>query len=399
MRRAGPALGGALVLVVAMSVGRFAYTPLLPYMRDATGLSTSAAGWIASSNYLGYVAGALTANWLCGLLGLRATVRLGLVASTVTTAAMAITTSAGGWAVLRAVGGAASGWAMIAVSALVLTAAGDDRRDVSRASDRRGSVANRMFAGVGVGIILSTLLIAACAAGTSDPAGLWLALGAASVVCSLAADVLIGRADGPTPLRPPPGRRVPLPPDVRLLVASYACAGFGYVLTATYLVLIVRDADGGRWLEVVAWCVVGACAAVSTWFWARVGDRRGERRALVVAHVALAGGVMSAAFAPGTAGILGSAVLLGGTFAGITGVGVDLARRSHPADPTRAIAAMTTAFAVGQVVGPAVGGWLADHTGTFRVPSVIAAVVLLAGGGLLLIRTTSEQRIDAKVTA
>jgi hypothetical protein len=53
MRRAGPALGGALVLVVAMSVGRFAYTPLLPYMRDATGLSTSAAGWIASSNYLG----------------------------------------------------------------------------------------------------------------------------------------------------------------------------------------------------------------------------------------------------------------------------------------------------------------------------------------------------------
>ena len=87
-----------------------------------------------------------------------------------------------------------------------------------------------------------------------------------------------------------------------------------------------------------------------------------------MAHVALAAGVLSAAFVPGTAGILVGAVLLGGTFAGITGVGVDLARRSHPADPTRAIAAMTTAFAVGQVVGPAVGGWLADHTGTFRVP-------------------------------
>ena len=389
MRRAGPALGGALVLVVAMSVGRFAYTPLLPYMRDATGLSTSAAGWIASSNYLGYVVGALTANWLCGALGLRATVRLGLVASTVTTAAMAITTSAGGWAVLRALGGAASGWAMIAVSALVLTAAGDDRR----------RVANRMFSGVGLGIILSTLLIAATASRTDDPARLWLALGGASVVCSIAADAFIGRADGPAPQRPSSGARVPLPLDVRLLVASYACAGFGYVLTATYLVLIVRDSDLGRWLEVVAWCVVGACAAVSTWFWARVGDRRGERRALVVAHGALAAGVMSAAFMPGTAGIIVGAVLLGGTFAGITGVGVDLARRSHPADPTRAIASMTTAFAVGQVVGPAVGGWLADHTGTFRVPSVVAAVVLLAGGALLLVRTTSQAPVDARVTA
>ncbi len=219
------------------------------------------------------------------------------------------------------------------------------------------------------------------------------------MVCSFAADALLGRTDGPAPPRPPSGERVPLPPDVRLLVASYACAGFGYVLTATYLVLIVRDADVGRWLEVVAWCVVGACAAVSTWFWARVGDRRGERRALVVAHAALAGGVLSAAFVPGATGIIVGSVLLGGTFAGITGVGVDLARRSHPADPTRAIASMTTAFAVGQVIGPAVGGWLADHTGTFRVPSVVAAVVLLAGGALLLVRTTSEEPIDARVAA
>ena len=58
-----------------------------------------------------------------------------------------------------------------------------------------------------------------------------------------------------------------------------------------------------------------------------------------------------------------------------------------------------TAFAVGQVVGPAVGGWLADHTGTFRVPSVVAAVVLVAGGALLLVRTTRHAPVDARVTA
>ena len=92
MRRAGAALGGALTLVVAMSVGRFAYTPLLPYMRDATGLSTAAAGWIASANYLGYLAGALSTSWLCRRLGLRSAVRLGLATSTATTAAMALTT-------------------------------------------------------------------------------------------------------------------------------------------------------------------------------------------------------------------------------------------------------------------------------------------------------------------
>ena len=82
--------------------------------------------------------------------------------------------------------------------------------------------------------------------------------------------------------------------------------------------------------------------------------------------------------------MLAGGALLGATFAGIIGVGVDLARRLHALDPTRAIAVMTVAFAVGQMIGPAVGGWLADATGTFRVPSVVAAVVLIAGGAILL---------------
>ena len=82
--------------------------------------------------------------------------------------------------------------------------------------------------------------------------------------------------------------------------------------------------------------------------------------------------------------MLAGGALFGATFVGIVGVGVDLARRLHALDPTRAIAVMTVAFAVGQMVGPAVGGWLADATGTFRVPSVVAAVVLLAGAAFLL---------------
>ena len=143
MRRISPALGGALVLIVTMSVGRFAYTPILPYMRDVDGLSTAAAGWVASANYLGYLVGAASARPLAGRFGLRPTMRAGLVLSAATTLGMAVTSAAPAWAALRLAGGAASAWGMIAVSAMVLAAAGDDRR----------RVANVMFAGVGVGIV------------------------------------------------------------------------------------------------------------------------------------------------------------------------------------------------------------------------------------------------------
>ena len=115
-----------------------------------------------------------------------------------------------------------------------------------------------------------------------------------------------------------------------------------------------------------------------------VADRNGDRPALVAAHGVLAAGVLTTAFVPGTVGVLAGGALFGATFVGIVGVGVDLAASLHALDPTRAIAVMTIAFAVGQMVGPAVGGWLADATGTFRVPSVVAAVVLVAGAAFLL---------------
>ena len=389
MRRIGPAVGGAVVLIVAMSIGRFAYTPILPYMRDVDGLSTAAAGWVAGANYLGYLLGAATARPLSGAFGLRTTMRVGLALSVLSTLGMAATSAALPWAALRLAGGAASAWAMIAVAAIVLGAAGADRR----------RAANVMFAGVGVGLVVSTLAIAVCAGASDDPARMWTALGLASAGGALLADRLVLRAAAPRPVATPRITRVPLPTDVRLLVASYACAGFGYVITATYLVLIVRESDLGRGLEVVTWCVVGAFSAVSTVLVARLGAITGERRALVVAHVLQAAGVLSAAVVPGTAGVLIGATLLGATFAGITGVGVDLAGRMHPADPTRAIAVMTTAFAVGQMLGPAIGGWLADRTGTFGVPSVVAAAVLLAGGGILLLRSTRGAPAGVRVRA
>ena len=52
---------GLLSLAVAMGIGRFAFTPMLPLMVQAGQLDVAGGGWLAAANYAGYLLGALTA--------------------------------------------------------------------------------------------------------------------------------------------------------------------------------------------------------------------------------------------------------------------------------------------------------------------------------------------------
>ncbi|HUG57058.1 MAG TPA: YbfB/YjiJ family MFS transporter, partial [Candidimonas sp.] len=47
-------LAGFIALAVAMGIGRFAFTPMLPMMQNDSGLGLAEGGWLASANYLGY---------------------------------------------------------------------------------------------------------------------------------------------------------------------------------------------------------------------------------------------------------------------------------------------------------------------------------------------------------
>ena len=102
------ALGGLLALAAAIGIGRFVYTPILPFMLEALGWTKAQAGFVASANFLGYLLGAFAATRPEVVRRPRAWLLGSLAVSGATTLGMAADVGIPGFMALRLVGGAAS---------------------------------------------------------------------------------------------------------------------------------------------------------------------------------------------------------------------------------------------------------------------------------------------------
>jgi predicted MFS family arabinose efflux permease len=364
---------GFCAMALAMGIGRFAYTPMLPPMLEESGLSLSAAGLVASANFLGYLIGALLATRAAFARRRIGWLRAGLVLSVLTTAAMALDAGAAGWSAVRLLAGIASAFVLVFSSTIVFEFA---------AREGRPMLGTLLFAGVGGGIALSALLVFVGRNAGWSAAPLWWSLAGLSALLAIAPWQHLTLPAAP----PRPGADAPRPSRDRRalaqLVAAYGCFGLGYVITATFIVVMARQLPDARLMEFWAWMVVGLAGAPSNWLWAKAALRVGVYPAIVAGYVLEAIGVLLVAFGQGPATLLLGAALLGSTLMAITALGLSAARELAPQQPERTIARMTVAFSVGQIVGPALGGWLAERTGSFASPSWMAAAALLAGAAL-----------------
>jgi hypothetical protein len=167
------------------------------------------------------------------------------------------------------------------------------------------------------------------------------------------------------------------------LILSYGLFGFGYVITATFLVQLVRSNAAIAPIEPVIWLTVGLAAIPSVALWSAVGRRIGTGYGYALACLVEAAGVLASVLWITPTGAVLASVLLGGTFVGITVLGFVAVRKLVTGNVARIIALMTAAFGLGQIVGPIFAGWVHDLTGTFLLPSVAAAAALVVAALLV----------------
>lgn len=372
------ALSGFVMLVVAMGIGRFAFTPQVPLMIADGQLTLTSAGLVAAMNYLGYLLGAWDA--MRAHRGVEGRLYAGILGAVVLTFVSAWADNAWLHGVLRLVIGAMSGWAM------VLTAAWTNER---LAHAGRPGLSAAVFAGPGAGIALSGLLAVYIHSLQLSAAQGWLLYGLlALVLIAFVSRWLPRPGDFHRPgVKPEP---LTLTTNLKRLVWSYSLAGFGYILPATFLSQMAAARFPGSLFAQFLWPVFGAAAVVGIGLsiLLRGVGHSYQRLAIVLWLQGI--GVLAAWRVPGMSGLVIGALLVGGGFLCAVQLSLLYGRELAPQHTRYMAGLLTTGYAVGQLVGPmtsALSTWLTQQL----EPALGVAALALLIGGVLVWRPSPER--------
>jgi predicted MFS family arabinose efflux permease len=387
---------GLLALASAMGIGRFSLTPMLPLMQQDMGLTFAQGSWLATANYLGYLAGAL----ICMAFALRPVraIRWGLFCVAILTLAMGLSRSPLLWFLFRFSAGVASAFVLVGVSAWAMPI-------LARCNKQHWS--GGVFAGVGVGIVFAGLLGLAAGIGEWGSPSAWIVMGAVAAALVFLLWRPLGTNTVPTEAEAPKTRGVPLRAFVA--AACYGLFGYGYIIPATFLPALARGYIDNPAVFGWVWPVFGAAAAISTLIAARLGYRLAPWRLWTRAQWVLAAGVLAPVVSLNLVTLLTAAVCVGSTFMVITMAGIKEVLRIAGPQASRGVGMMTAAFAVGQIAGPLTVSLLAGSSSAFTTASIIAALALVVGNCALSIEnarccpdTPAEVRIatgDSRVSS
>lgn len=380
---------GIFSLLLTFGVARFAYTPLLPLMQEQAGLGLAEAGWLAALNYAGYLCGALIASRISDLVLKDRLYRIGMIVAIISTVMMGLTTDPLLWVASRFIAGLSSAAGMLLGTGLILNW-------LIRHNHRPELGIH--FAGIGLGIAGCAVAVWLMSGGL-DWREQWFAFSA--IACLLVVPALAWLpAPDTSPLTTTGAVMQDNPPSplfLRVFMAAYFCAGFGYVISATFIVAIVNGLPGLQGQGGLAFLAIGLAAAPAAFNWDLIARRTGDINALILAAVLQIVGIVLPVAMGGLIPTLFGALLFGGTFIGMVSLVLTMAGRYYPTRPAKMMGKMTLAYGVAQIIGPAIVGWLATRLGNYAIGLYLAGAVMLLGVLLLWVLKGVERRDAALV--
>jgi MFS family permease len=392
------AFTGALVTILAHGFGRMSYSVILPSMKDGLVLSYTQLGSIATGNFIGYLSLAIVGGFLAARFGVRRVVFVSLIVIGISLFLTGLADSFLFAFFMRLITGAGNGGSYVPIMALPAA---------WFVAKKRGLATGIVSAGIGTGLFLSGIMLPPVigAFGKQGWRYAWFMLGVTVFVLAFVCLAFLrdhpgdkgvsmygaeeDRERGPRVTLFSAFRDTVVQPEIWKLGGVYFMYGFSYIIYLTFFVayltkeMRVPSLTAGRIFAVLGLFSI-LCGVVYGW----ISDVVGRRYGCLIAYFTLALSYLMCAFWKDYPGFYLSAAVFG-----IAAFSIPTIMAAASGDAVGAKLApaglgfITLFFGIGQALGPAIGGYIKDATGTFTYAFLLSLVVSLAGGfGSLILK-------------
>ncbi|HEC2155832.1 TPA: YbfB/YjiJ family MFS transporter [Staphylococcus delphini] len=365
---------GMMALFIVIALGRFAYTPILPFMQLDTGLDNKSVGLLATFNYLGYLIGAMLPIFYI-MKNKVFDLKCYLLLNVATMLLFGVTDHFVIWSLLRLLNGISSGAVFVLASNIVLEALHLARRE---------GIAGLLYSAVGLGLFSSSLFIFLYT-DVTHWRETWIWLGSAAFILTLI--IIVRLRENPT--SPEPASHEAHGPDKVIryskkfyipFAIAYFCEGAGYIITGTFLVAIVKTMPTLSEYAALSWMFVGLGAIPATVLWSMIGQRIGICLSVILAFLLQIVAVLMPIFTVNAFAIALSSMIFGATFLGLTTLFMSKSHQiTFETKGNNLVAVMTLIYSVGQMIAPYISGILIEHTHSYNDALIFAAAILVVG--------------------
>ena len=366
-------LTGIAALTIAVGIGRFSYTPILPYMISELNLTTTEAGLIASSNYLGYLLGSLIPIFPQFPKNIRSIFIYSIFISIISLFAMGLTNTFEVFILIRFIHGIFSAFVLILGTSLIVSHV-----------QKKGKIflGTAHFSGVGLGMALSAIVVSYLGFLNFTWDELWFSIGILAIILSfqIIKFTPIQKAEVKYNLKSKNITSL----GFSLITISYGLYGFGYVAFGTFISTMSRLTPGLEKTEPYVWFVVGVTGIPSVFFWNWFGSKIGNDIGLFLANLILGLGVLFSVLINNEFGIFISCMLFGLSFVPITSMCLLECQKRFSGSFIVSTAILTFSFSIGQMIGPYLSGLLTDYYGSFFFSMIISGIILIFGSLLMI---------------
>lgn len=360
----GPAIG--------LGMGRFAYSLVLPDMREALGWSYATAGTMNTINAIGYLAGAFFAAFLARRVGLNKAIRIGVAMCIISLALGAVSGQLVPFGIARLLTGLGGAIALVCGGALAAS--------IAQASPSRSALLIGLFyTGPAIGIIISGLTAPFLLHGFGPGSWwiVWTALAAISLI--LAVPLFLVRAETPQSQGAASTGHVPLKP-ILFYLTGYFLYGAGYIAYMTFMIAYIREAGGGPAAQSAFWCLIGLGGILAPWIFRPLMARGQNGMALAVTTGFTGIGAGIALISPTPTLFAISAFVFGSAFLATVTAVTAFTRFNYPATCwPKLLGILTITFSLGQILGPVITGAITDLTGNLSAALMVSAAALMLG--------------------